>query len=56
MGSRLNIGDDWLRHVFAAFIALCYSSLIRLMEYFVSAGKAVAVLHQIITTNLKGPA
>jgi len=41
VGSRLNVGDDWLRHVVAAFAALCCSGLLRLMEHFVSSGKAV---------------
>jgi hypothetical protein len=38
VGSRLNIGDDWLRHVAAAFAALCCSGLLRLFEHFVAAG------------------
>ena len=38
VGSRLNIGDDWLRHVVVAFAALSCSGLIRLLEHFVSAG------------------
>jgi hypothetical protein len=38
VGARLNIGDDWLRHVAAAFAALCCSGLLRLMEHFVAAG------------------
>ncbi len=40
VGTRLNIGDDWLRHVVAAFAALCCSGLLRLFEHFVTAGKA----------------
>ena len=40
IGSRLNIGDDWLRHVVAAFAALSCSGLLRLLEYFVSKGTA----------------
>jgi hypothetical protein len=43
VGSRLNIGDDWLRHVVTAFAALCCSGLLRLFEHFVAAGaKGVA--------------
>ena len=43
VGSRLNIGDDWLRHVVTAFAALCCSGLLRLFEHFISAGtKGVA--------------
>lgn len=37
VGSRLNIGDDWLRHVVTAFAALCCSGLLRLFEHFVAA-------------------
>ncbi len=41
--SRLNIGDDWMRHVVAAFAALSCSGLLRLLEHFVSSGtKGVA--------------
>jgi hypothetical protein len=40
VGSRLNIGDDWLRHVVAAFAALSCSGLLRLLEHFVSTGTA----------------
>ena len=39
VGSRLNIGDDWLRHVVAAFAALSCSGLLRLFEHFVATGK-----------------
>jgi hypothetical protein len=43
VGSRLNIGDDWMRHVVAAFAALSCSGLLRLLEHFVSSGtKGVA--------------
>jgi len=38
VGSRLNIGDDWLRHVVTAFAALSCSGLLRLFEHFVAAG------------------
>jgi hypothetical protein len=38
IGSRLNIGDDWLRHVVTAFAALCCSGLLRLFEHFVAGG------------------
>ncbi len=38
VGSRLNIGDDWLRHVVTAFAALCCSGLLRLFEHFVAPG------------------
>ena len=36
--SRLNIGDDWVRHFVAAGASLCCSGLLRLMEHFVAAG------------------
>ena len=49
VGRRLNVGDDWLRHFVAGFAALSCSGLIRLMEHFVSAGKAVALVHQVVT-------
>lgn len=39
IGSRLNIGDDWLRHVLAAFAALSCSGILRLLEFFVLNGK-----------------
>ena len=39
VGSRLSIGDDWIRHVVAAFAALCCSGLLRLFEHFVAAGR-----------------
>ena len=39
VGARLNIGDDWLRHGFAAFAALSCSGLLRLLEHFVIKGK-----------------
>lgn len=52
VGSRLNIGDDWMRHAVAAFAALSCSGLIRLMEHFVSAGgKGVALLEHIVNSN-----
>ena len=38
VGARLNIGDDWMRHVVVAFAALCCSGLLRLLEHFVAAG------------------
>ena len=40
IGSRLNIGDDWIRHVVAAFAALSCSGILRLFEHFISAGKS----------------
>ena len=52
VGQRLNVGDDWLRHVVAAFAALSCSGLIRLLEHFVKAGKAVALMHQVVVSNL----
>ena len=39
VGSRLSIGDDWIRHVVAAFAALCCSGLLRLFEHFIAAGR-----------------
>ena len=36
--TRLNIGDDWIRHFVAAGASLCCSGLLRLMEHFVAAG------------------
>ncbi len=51
VGQRLNVGDDWLRHVVAAFAALSCSGVIRLMEHFVRAGKAIALLHQAVAAN-----
>ncbi len=36
--SRLNIGDDWVRHFVAAGASLCCSGLLRLLEHFVAAG------------------
>ena len=38
VGARLNIGDDWMRHVVVAFAALSCSGLLRLLEHFVAAG------------------
>jgi hypothetical protein len=35
---RLNIGDDWIRHILAGGACLCVSGLMRLMEHFISAG------------------
>ena len=52
VGQRLNVADDWLRHVVAAFAALSCSGLIRLLEHFVKAGKAVALMHQVVVSNL----
>ncbi len=40
IGSRLNIGDDWMRHVVAAFAALSCSGLLRLFEHFITVGTA----------------
>jgi len=34
---RLNIGDDWIRHLFAAMMSLMVSGLLREFEHFVSA-------------------
>ena len=51
VGSRLNIGDDWMRHVVTALAALSCSGLIRLCEHFVSTGKAVALLHGVVIVN-----
>jgi hypothetical protein len=34
---RLNIGDDWLRHLFAAMMSLMVSGLLREFEHLVSA-------------------
>jgi len=51
VGQRLNVGDDWLRHFVAAFAALCCSGLIRLMEHFVSTGKQIAILHDVVIRN-----
>jgi len=34
---RLNIGDDWLRHLFAAMMSLMASGILRLFEHFVTA-------------------
>ncbi len=34
VGSRLNIGDDWIRHVAAAMAAFCCSGILRLFERF----------------------
>jgi hypothetical protein len=34
---RLNIGDDWLRHLFAAMMSLMVSGLLREFEHFVTA-------------------
>ena len=34
---RLNIGDDWLRHLFAAMMSLMVSGILRLFEHFVTA-------------------
>jgi hypothetical protein len=38
VGSRLNIGDDWMRHVAAAMAAFCCSGILRLFEHFIAAG------------------
>jgi hypothetical protein len=38
VGSRLNIGDDWIRHVAAAMAAFCCSGILRLFEHFIAAG------------------
>jgi hypothetical protein len=34
---RLNIGDDWLRHLFAAMMSLMVSGILREFEHFVTA-------------------
>ncbi len=34
---RLNIGDDWLRHLFAAMMSLMVSGLLREFEHLVAA-------------------
>lgn len=34
---RLTIGDDWLRHLFAAMMCLMVSGLLRAFEHFVTA-------------------
>lgn len=34
---RLNIGDDWLRHLFAAMMSLMVSGILRVFEHFVTA-------------------
>jgi hypothetical protein len=34
---RLNIGDDWLRHLFAAMMSLMVSGILREFEHFVAA-------------------
>ncbi|HMF65007.1 MAG TPA: hypothetical protein VK608_13035 [Edaphobacter sp.] len=34
---RLNIGDDWLRHLVAAMMSLMVSGILRLFEHFVTA-------------------
>jgi hypothetical protein len=34
---RLNIGDDWLRHLFAAMMSLMVSGLLREFEHCVTA-------------------
>jgi hypothetical protein len=38
VGSRLNIGDDWIRHVAAAMAAFCCSGILRLFEHFIADG------------------
>jgi hypothetical protein len=37
---RLNIGDDWMRHLLAAMMSLMASGLLRLFEHFVTAAAA----------------
>lgn len=34
---RLNIGDDWMRHLFAAMMSLMVSGILRVFEHFVTA-------------------
>ncbi len=34
---RLNIGDDWIRHLVAATMSLMVSGILRLFEHFVTA-------------------
>ena len=34
---RLDVGDDWIRHLMAAMGALMVSGLLRLFEHFVAA-------------------